>query len=62
MAFVVRKAGSDIDATAVREFSAAQLASYKVPFYVEFIDALPLNASGKVVKPELKALAAQKLA
>jgi acyl-CoA synthetase (AMP-forming)/AMP-acid ligase II len=62
MAFVVRKAGSDIDATAVREFCAAQLASYKVPFYVEFIDALPLNASGKVVKPELKALAAQKLA
>lgn len=58
MAFVVRKSGSEISAADVRDFCATRLASYKVPLYVEFVDALPLNASGKVLKTELKATAA----
>ncbi|MFQ3199726.1 MAG: acyl-CoA synthetase (AMP-forming)/AMP-acid ligase II [Zhongshania sp.] len=57
MAFVVSKAGSNIDEAAVRDFCVGQLAPYKVPFYVTFLDALPLNASGKVLKTELKATA-----
>jgi acyl-CoA synthetase (AMP-forming)/AMP-acid ligase II len=32
-----------------------QLANYKVPRYVEVVDALPVNASGKVLKTELRA-------
>ena len=31
------------------------MANYKVPRVVEFLDALPLNATGKVVKDELRA-------
>jgi acyl-coenzyme A synthetase/AMP-(fatty) acid ligase len=31
------------------------LADYKVPRQFVFIDALPRNPTGKVVKPELKA-------
>ena len=31
------------------------MANYKVPRYVEIVDALPLNASGKVLKYELRA-------
>jgi acyl-CoA synthetase (AMP-forming)/AMP-acid ligase II len=31
------------------------MANYKVPRHVEFVDALPLNASGKVLKTELRA-------
>lgn len=61
MAFVVRKPDAAIDTEAVVEHCKAGLARYKVPFYVEFVDALPMNASGKVVKPELKALAKQLL-
>jgi hypothetical protein len=30
-----------------------------VPFYVQFVETLPLNAAGKVVKPELKLQAQQ---
>ena len=30
------------------------MANYKVPRYVEVVDALPLNASGKVLKYELR--------
>jgi acyl-CoA synthetase (AMP-forming)/AMP-acid ligase II len=31
------------------------MAGYKVPRYVEFLDELPLNATGKVMKNELEA-------
>ena len=31
------------------------MANYKVPRFVEFLDALPVNATGKVVKDELRA-------
>ena len=30
------------------------MANYKVPRHVRIVDALPLNASGKVVKPTLR--------
>ena len=30
------------------------MAGFKVPRYVEFLDELPLNATGKVMKDELK--------
>lgn len=53
-AFVVRAAGSELTAAQLQAFCAQQLAGYKVPAYVEFVDALPMNASGKVLKTELK--------
>ncbi len=62
MAFVVPRPGAELSKEAVVEHCAQYLARYKLPYYVEFVDSLPLNASGKVVKPELKALAAQRLA
>ncbi len=55
VAFVVLHAGSDIDGDGLREFALAQLADYKVPRQYHFIDELPRNATGKVVKPELRA-------
>ncbi|AMO70284.1 fatty acid--CoA ligase [Zhongshania aliphaticivorans] len=58
MAFVVKKTASDLSAQAVSEYCVQHLARYKCPFYVEFVEALPLNASGKVLKTELKTLAA----
>jgi acyl-CoA synthetase (AMP-forming)/AMP-acid ligase II len=33
------------------------MANYKAPRFVEIIDELPLNATGKVVKDELRARA-----
>ncbi len=49
-AFVVARKGSDLDADELREFCAERLADYKVPRAIWFIDELPRNANGKVVK------------
>ena len=61
MAFVVKSSGSSVDEDAVQQHCGQYLARYKVPFYVQFVEALPLNAAGKVVKPELKLQAEQLL-
>jgi malonyl-CoA/methylmalonyl-CoA synthetase len=46
-------ARDDVDADVLRRLAAGHLAPYKVPKRVEFIDALPRNALGKVVRGEL---------
>ena len=57
MAYVVLEPGPPIEPSEIIEWSRAEMANYKVPRVVEFVDALPLNATGKVVKDELRARA-----
>ncbi len=52
-AFVVSRNGSDLDEEAVQEYVKHNLARYKVPREVVFMDELPRNATGKVLKREL---------
>lgn len=53
-AFIVRRAGSEIDEDAVIAYTRKHLANFKTPRSVMFLDALPRNAGGKVVKPTLR--------
>ena len=53
-AFVVRKPGATLTADALIAWSREQMAAYKYPRFVEFRDALPMGATGKVLKRELK--------
>ncbi len=53
-AVIVLKAGETLEETAVVAHCTANLARYKVPQTVEFIDELPRNATGKVLKRELR--------
>ncbi len=53
-AFVVRTSGSSLDAAAVKAHVKAHLAGYKVPRDVSFVDELPRNQTGKVLKRELR--------
>ena len=56
VACVVRKEGAPAcDEAALRAFAKERLAGYKVPKDVLFLTALPKNALGKVMKPELLA-------
>lgn len=52
-AFVVRRDGGP-DADAVIVFARERLANFKVPREVVFVDALPRNLGGKVLKTELR--------
>jgi acyl-CoA synthetase (AMP-forming)/AMP-acid ligase II len=51
-AYVVSR--GDLDAPTLQAFAGGQLARYKVPKQIEFIDALPRNPSGKVLRRELR--------
>ena len=52
MAYLVRATGKadDTGGEAIIEWCRGRMANYKVPRYVEFVDELPMNASGKVTK------------
>jgi acyl-CoA synthetase (AMP-forming)/AMP-acid ligase II len=54
MAFVVPTAGHTVDPDEVLAWAREHMANYKAPRYLEVVDALPLNASGKVLKYELR--------
>jgi acyl-CoA synthetase (AMP-forming)/AMP-acid ligase II len=49
-AFVVRRAGSDLTEEDVRAWVAQGLAAFKVPNGVAFVESMPHNAAGKLMK------------
>ena len=55
VAFVAVREGASVTADELLEHCRGQLAKFKVPKDVTFIDALPRNPSGKVLKRELRA-------
>jgi acyl-CoA synthetase (AMP-forming)/AMP-acid ligase II len=61
VAYVVPAAGAEIDAGSIIAWARERLANFKVPRHVVAIDALPVNATGKVVKQELRDRAAAEL-
>jgi acyl-CoA synthetase (AMP-forming)/AMP-acid ligase II len=54
VAFVVLRPGATATAAALVEHCRARLARFKVPRDIAFLDALPRNPSGKVLKRELR--------
>ena len=61
VAFVVLHPGAEADGEELRAFGLEHLADYKVPRQFVFVDELPRNPTGKVVKPELRARIAARL-
>ena len=53
-AFVVPRAGATLTDGEVQAFCREALANYKVPRSVIFLEALPRNPTGKVLKKELR--------
>ncbi len=58
-AFIIPGPGADLDADAISSWCKDNMANYKVPRVVKLVDSLPTNASGKVLKTELRAQVAQ---
>lgn len=53
-AFIVPKSGEFLTEEEVIEFCKNNMAYFKVPKYVEFLEQFPLNAMGKILKTELR--------
>jgi acyl-CoA synthetase (AMP-forming)/AMP-acid ligase II len=53
-AFVVLESGSDTNAENIQEFAGQRLAKYKIPAEVAFVDAIPKNTTGKILRRLLK--------
>jgi acyl-CoA synthetase (AMP-forming)/AMP-acid ligase II len=54
VAFVIPRANAVVDPSELLEWCRTQMANFKVPRHVEVVDAFPLNATGKVLKFELR--------
>lgn len=53
-AYIVLKAGQSATAEEIMEFAKTGLAAYKYPRFIEFRSELPMTATGKILKRELK--------
>ncbi|GEN83024.1 long-chain-fatty-acid--CoA ligase [Sporosarcina luteola] len=53
-AYVVMKDGADRNVDKLKEFCAARLAKYKIPKTIEFLNELPKNTTGKILRRSLK--------
>lgn len=54
-AFIVPRPGKAVNEPELKAWARKNMANYKVPHRFQIVDALPLNASGKVLKTELRA-------
>jgi len=54
MAFVVVEKGNDMTEQEIYDFLEGKIARYKFPRHIKFVDHLPITASGKIKKVELK--------
>ena len=53
-AFIVLKEGTTCTAKEIIQYAKSKMANYKYPRLIEFIDALPMSATGKILKKELR--------
>ncbi|MDB4967056.1 MAG: putative fatty-acid--CoA ligase [Myxococcales bacterium] len=60
-AFVVLRPEAQVGSSALVAWARDEMANYKAPRHVEIVDALPMNAAGKVLKLELRKRAAAQL-
>jgi fatty-acyl-CoA synthase len=61
MAWVVTRPGASLTTEDVREFCRGQIAHYKIPRYVKFVDSFPMTVTGKVQKFKMRETAIEEL-
>ncbi|MBQ9030841.1 MAG: AMP-binding protein [Parasporobacterium sp.] len=61
MACIILKEGETCTEKEMHDFIAASLARHKVPRYIGFVDAFPMNAAGKILKYKMREEAIEKL-
>ena len=61
MAQIILKKGETMTEEEMKEYIASHMARHKVPRYIEFVDAFPMNAAGKILKYKMREDAAKRL-
>jgi fatty-acyl-CoA synthase len=61
MAWVVLRPGGTLSDDELREFCKGQIAHFKIPRYVKFVDAFPMTVTGKVQKFKMRESAIEEL-
>ncbi len=61
MAWVVLKPGEALEAEELRDFCRGQIARFKIPRYVKFVDSFPMTVTGKVQKFKMREQAIEEL-
>ncbi len=53
-AWVVRREGSQLDVGGIREFCHGQIATFKIPVHVRFVEEFPMTVTGKIQKFKMR--------
>ena len=61
MAWVILKTGESLTAEDLKAFCKGKISHHKIPKYIEFIDAYPMTASGKIQKFLLREMSKEKV-
>ena len=60
-AWIVPHAGADVTEDEIRDFCRDQIAHYKVPRYIRFVEQMPMTVTGKVQKFVMRQTMAKQL-
>mgnify|MGYP003289706815 FL=1 len=61
MACIILKDGEEMTADEMKAYINANMARHKVPRYVDFVKAFPMNAAGKILKYKMREEASERL-
>jgi fatty-acyl-CoA synthase len=61
MAWVIPRSDASVTEEEIRDFCKRQVAHYKVPRYVKFVDSFPMTVTGKVQKFKMREMAIEEL-
>ena len=61
MACIILKEGEESSVEEIKAFVLSHMAKHKVPRYIDFVDAFPMNAAGKILKYKMREEAEKKL-
>ena len=61
MACIILKEGEDMTVEEMKDYIVSHMARHKVPRYIDFVKAFPMNAAGKILKYKMREDAVEKL-
>jgi fatty-acyl-CoA synthase len=61
MACIILKKGESMTEEEMKDYVKSHMARHKVPRYIDFVDAFPMNAAGKILKYKMREDAVKKL-